>query len=211
MNLIDVRNTTVYKEFKRHCREVGEKIDFSDRTSVSDGPTGQTTNCEIRLKIRPDYSYKNLCFYGLLTYYLPQEYQTYVRVLLREQFSRKISNLQKRERFNSLLWNDIELAEQIFLFEFNTPSELFGWIIQQENPRFQIFYRKNQDLNLTLPPNRSRHRGYRDKGSLGKNSISPTDLNKDVWLLEAEDVLEQEIKISRDLTTFILETNIFDL
>lgn len=202
-------NSVLRKELDRSLRNLAESVIISDRTSVAISPTGRdTTNSELGFRLSAR-SQKEILFWIILSYYIVPEYSVFTRQMIREKYIVKISNLQIREMSLAALEVQ-EIAMALFLSQWRTNEELFGYILQQKNLKIEIFYRLRRDQKVFVPKKHSRHRGYRDKGSLGDGLHLDQEYRKDVWLAEVEEIYLYNQKKSKDLTTLIYETGLFD-
>lgn len=212
------KKLSLVTELRKKTKILANKCVISDRTSVSDGPTGQetvleTTNLELKLQLRtddPSLKYKKVLLYVYLSYFLETELQVLIRVLIVERYKHRFN--PKQQQLLELAVLEQENCESILLWTFNSPESLFSYVSNkyQKNLQISIFYRQNRDDRVYQLPNRSRHRGYRDKGSLGNQTIPAKEISSDVWILAAEEVLRKKKLIEKDLTPFILETGFFD-
>lgn len=202
-------DSVLRKELNRTLQYLAKNVIISDRTSVAVGPTGrETTNTELGFKI-PARSQREILLWILLSYYINSEYSTFVREMLQEKYIVRISNLQIRE-MSLLALEDQDNAIALFLAQFRKREELFGYILQERILKIEIFYRLRRDLNVFVPKKSSRHRGYRDKGSLGDGLHLDQEYHKDVWLAEVEEMYLKNQKKSRDLSSLIYEIGLFD-
>lgn len=209
MKLFDLQNSSLLQELHRQMQNLGKRVAYSLATPVADGPTGSTTNCDLRLSVSI-HSYNDYLFWGLVSFFLPIEEQSFVRELIQEQYLHKISSWKQREVLGLLTVHNKEYWIKVVLDRFHTPNELFGWILEPRVLKIRIFYKERRDSRVFLKALSSRHRGYRDKGSLGNSAINFREIGSDVWINAAEEIIQRRIKQDRDLTTFILENDLFD-
>lgn len=194
-------------ETRSWLRKLATEANLSLRTSVSASPTGQeTTNCELLLHCSLS-SYKDLCVWALISNYLDYEVRDIFKVYLEDQYIQKFTGDKLQEEiFRLLLENEAQailyITDSSFLWK--TSDEFFGYL-GQFKPKFQpkFKYKIRRDKNVTTPVNHSRHRGYRDKGSLGKNSISNKEVASDCWVTEKYYLKKEEEEAQRDSVQLI--------
>lgn len=180
-----------------------EKENLSLRTSVSVSPTTATTNMEMKLNLGHSLSYKQFLVECICSWYFPEDTRVLYQVLLEEKKFRY--GLSKVTEIELLLSSKVQMLNFILHSSVlgRNSCELFGFIKQQKLLQPKIVYRENRDQRVFQEPNRSRVRGYRDKGSLGKNSISSTEVSHDYQMVLKQQQLEEERQLQKDTSEFL--------
>lgn len=107
---------------------------------------------------------------------------------------------EQQVALSCLLSTEAEMI--LYILESNVlgrnPREVFGNILAGEL-NFVIHFVRPRKPKPTV-----RHRGYRDKGSLGPDRVRRRDLNGDVWLKEEQLTIEAERKSIEQTIQFTL-------
>lgn len=150
------------------------------RTAVSILTTGQD------YFVRIPRGYRKRLLLACVSWYLPE----ILRSLIQLQLQEEINSLGLREqlRLSALLSSEPEMI--LYILESNvlgeTPEEVFG-NIRGIPVQFEVI-----PENHRKPKRNVRHRGYRDKGSLGPRREYLTEEARDVFLQQRNNQLEQE-------------------
>lgn len=207
MKLLDTDSQTLFREWDRICREKIQlyEMNRSLRTTVSVYYDRSRKDPQIELRTRcRSYSLKDILGSIVLYHYLDEDLKPFVKLEL-EQVITKYTPLEDRDQFLDFL----ETLGYIkcYLLEssrfFKNECELFGWLCALDrNLKIQVW--KQPDFKwLNNPVNRSRHRGYRDKGSLGSSFIGRKEWIRDWSNLKEEEEREEYLKLCKDTAEIV--------
>lgn len=182
----------VAKSLRDNFREIVSKQPEVLRRAVSVITTGQDYVIRIPSKEREQY------LLACISWYLPEEVSVLLRVKLEEIAA--VSEQKKRIRLSLLLSSEPEMI--LYILESSVlgrnPEEVFG-NIRGMKIRFGIVPQRRRK-----PKRQVRHRGYRDKGSLGPESVTRQDYLKDINLRQLQDQIELERQITEESIQFSL-------
>lgn len=175
-------------------RQINSSLKFSTEVLSRITPSALGSSFENSYRIK-DRSLVNLILLSLISWYIPEE----IGILLRFSIIENISNQEDLEFLNLLLDSKGEMK----LFLINTTlwhtRDFFGNILVEKNLQHALNSIVPSLKSNRKPKRVQRHRGYRDKGTLRKESDK-----HDFWIsTDEQNRLENERK-SRQETLDLL-------
>lgn len=147
---------------------------------------------------------KELLFWILYVWYLPEDLRGLYRMMLEERIKRKCS-IDQRDLFRELLKSKGYILNYLLFSTqyFKTTEEFFGWLLTKRNiPEYKFI--SPRDIKFeNNPVNHSRIRGYRDKGSLSLKYDFNQDWKIDISNHEEEERRKELLKEYHDTALFI--------
>lgn len=170
---------TVVEQLRLNLRKLAERQPEVLRRAVSVITTGQD------YYVRCPSSFQEKKLLACLSWYLPKEISVLVRLELEERASK--SEPEQRVRLSCLLSSEPEMI--LYILESDVlgknSDEVFG-NIRGSQVKFAILPKRAKKPKRTV-----RHRGYRDKGSLGPESVTREDLARDIGLRDQQMEIER--------------------
>lgn len=183
MKLSNTDSQTFFREWDYRCREKVQvfKMNGSLRTTVSVYYDRAEKDNRVVLRSRlKSYREKDVLGAILLYHYLDEDIKPLIKLEL-EQLITKHCPLEDQDQFLDFL--EVLGYMKCYILEshrfFKNTNEFFGWLLGLNNNLVLYSTVPTDEKFLYNPVNHSRHRGYRDKGSLGSSFIGDKE-----WILD---------------------------
>jgi hypothetical protein len=207
MKLKEVPSGIFFHEIERHMSKIVKEQTEALRTSVAvayrqSEKKKDRINNYFSIDIKK-YSEKELLFWILYVWYLPEDLRGLYRMMLEEKIKRKCS-IDQRDLFRELLKSKGYILNFLLSSSyFKTSEEFFGWLLFKRNiPEYKYITPRDTKFENN-PINHSRIRGYRDKGSLSLEYDFNQEWINDISNQEEEERRKELLKEYHDTALFI--------